>query len=261
MKKLLFLTAIVSLLFVGCNNDNENYDPNDPSRETVRLLPLRIWYGDSGITFEHDEFNRLIRMFDSGSDSNRNTIAYNAQHNPVVLRQVHRNFTGEIYETVTTFQYHNNQVLIARNNGSTQYDTLTINANGSLEEMRSHNLVERYFYNTAGDLILIERITRRWDGSTTTNFIHIDYSDVKSIFRHQNAPNWFRVWFWRNDIELFVGLYHMPSSIRGLSDGDGNMSFSYELDADGYVRQMHIVNEEQWGTSSVTAIIEYVPAR
>jgi len=252
MKKLLFLTAIVSLLFVGCNNDNENYDPNDPSGETVRLLPLRIWFGDSGITFEHDEFNRWVGSFAFDWDSIIYTFTYNVDHNPVVwIRR------SEGQEEVTTFQYHNNQVFIARNN--TQDDTLTINANGSLEEMRSHNLVKRYFYNTAGDLILIERITRRWDGSTTTNFIHIDYSDVKSIFRHQNTPNWFRIWFWGNDLELFGGLYHMPSSIRGHSDW--YVSFSYELDADGYVRQMHIVSESQSGTYSETVIIEYVPAR
>jgi len=254
MKKLLFLTATVSLLFVGCNNDNENYDPNDPSRETVRLLPLLITIPartDTLYHFRYDEFNRLVEI----SGAVRSIITYNVNDNPITMT----NWWG-----VSEFRYDGNLIFITHKDlvdgVVTGIDTLTIGVGGRLESFRSRWGYRTFFYNSNGDLIRIKGISNTvYNGELPIrDTFDIIPSDVRSILRHVNAPKWFATMMMP---EMFSDKRNMPARITCTRRGEIHR-FSYRLDADGYVRQMDWMERNWNGEWSTTVIsVEYIPAR
>jgi len=222
MKKLLFLTAIVSLLFVGCNNDNENYDPNDPSRETVRKLPSRIVsdWGDSRndtINFEYDDLNRLVRVTKTlwSRSSSPPTFTYTFTHN-VNDEPIGFSVRNNGSSTGGSLLHSENQVVFEW----TAYDTLILGANGRLERIVSRQwggskYTYNYTYNSDGNLTRVQRERKIWyavgDGwgvkiiQDTTELEYAN-SSARSIWRHVNMPNWFVTYFISD-----VGLRHSSS--------------------------------------------------
>jgi len=282
MKKLLFLTAIISLLFVGCNNDNENDDPNDPSTETVRLLPSRMvkMLGQERVTeihLEYDNFNRLVRIAEVGEGAFE--VAYNQDHTPATIK-----LGGA---TMATFQYYGNLVLVRSRIEDYHYwniDTLTINTNGQLIRRRSSTFIDwseltpfrgyqfecNFFYNAWGN---VGRIEHSFVGfsSGSTNF---GYSDIKSIFRHVNIPDWFL--FYLNFYILNSARFSERSIINNSFYLDGFFNrtgymissingdyvrFSYELDSDGYVIRMNREWRDNNRRNNDNWRIEYIPAK
>ena len=247
MKKLFFLTAIVSLLLVGCNNDNGDYDPNDPSRETVRLLPSRISFdGGGGIDLQYDDLNRLVRLVSWGDTT---VITYDANNNPVRM---------EGNNVAVTFLYEGKQVFIAGQRWSSLIsDTLTLNANGQVVKRVSwsyntwdgwrRSSQEEFFYNLTGNVVRIME--------NNYHQILYSYSNVRSVFRHVNAPDWFifsvislEIRYPSDDCVPCQTFYHsrigyMMSSIREQYRNEGVLN--YELDANGYVVRATLEWEER----------------
>ena len=275
MKKLFFLTAIVSLLFVGCNNDNGDYDPNDPSTETVRLLPSK-WISSGGsspdtIHFLYDNLNRLetIELWRRHGLSGGMTITYNVNDNPIT--------TGG--QCQGQFRYSGNFVFapICTSNWNWSYDTLTIGIDGRLDEIRGvrggvrerrHN----FSYSSNGNLMKITRQNHLWEGGSDT--IEITYSNVRSIWRHINIPKWFLTYVSVNELTVFPAEFAckrmMPSRIRFSGDEVTEINFAYRLDANGYVVQMDETRTSRWtdwdGTErienrTIVHTIEWIPAR
>jgi len=275
MKKLFCLTAIVSLLFAGCNNDNENYDPNDPSTETVRLLPSK-WISSGGsspdtIRFLYDNLNRLeaTELWRRHGLSGGITITYNVNDNPIATDIWCR---GQ-------FRYSGNFVFVPRcgnSNWSWSYDTLTISVDGRLDTRKVRNSTTYLSYNSSGNLIkIVERHhAYQWmeEWSDTTE---IFYSNVRSIWRHINIPEWFLAYLAVNDLLTFPVEFAckrmMPARIKSSrSDGVTEINFAYRLDANGYVVQMDETRTSRWtdwdGTERIESrtivhTIEWIPAR
>jgi len=225
MKKLLFLTAIVSLLFVGCNNDNDNgyynngnNDPSDPL-ENVRLLPSRIeinWGGPELLAvtdFVYDELNRLVRITTThhfwGTSSppyiTIDTIIYDANGNPIQFGDIH-------------IRYNGNQIYIDTDRWG-GIDTLIVDDNGRLEKILGRSLFnwERriFTYNFDGSIAKIvdyaEYEYRYWwweceylgyysehrERRERTRTYEFEYTDMTagSIWRYVNLPKWFVTYF------------------------------------------------------------------
>jgi len=255
MRKLFFLTAIVSLLFAGCNNDNENYDPNDPSTERAKLLPSKIvipqWVGTAH--FRYDELNRLTKFLGGGDTA---TVIYNVNDNPITMTDRWR---------VSEFRYDGNLIFITHRDLDdgivTGIDTLTIGVGGRLESIRSGWWYRTFVYNSNGDLIRIKGILSNNDDDMVqiSDTFDIIPSDVRSILRHVNAPRWFPTMM--SGISMFSDKRNMPAQIICTRRGEIHR-FSYRLDADGYVRQMDWIMRNWYGEWETTVFtVEYIPAR
>jgi len=261
MKKLLFLTAIVSLLFVGCNNDNY-----DPSTETVRLLPSRIIathsWGSDTVILEYDGQNRLVRLVGKPSSVSSSpprpiVIMYDANSNPTNA--------GD-----KTFRHIGNQVVAYG-------DTLTIGANGRLEGRTSWAGIETFVYDSRGNLTKILRESESWDGSISRDTTEFEYanSNARSIWRHVNVPDWFVVhslpwfidWALNTDRHASVTMTRnglMPTQVRQTNWAWDSGSywitrFDYGIYPNGYISHITI-GGDGWGSPDIWTI-EWIPAR
>jgi YD repeat-containing protein len=267
MKKLLFTTAIISLLFAGCNKDNNGDDPNDPSTERVKKLPSRIIVTNflhiDTINFQYDDQNRLTKITDRWSE---NTITYNVSGNPINV--IWRWLPTGIHYT-TPLQHRGNQIFTYAYSPVGRYDdTLTIDANGRLEKSSTRT----YIYSSNGNLTNIISF-----GNDTVKFEYAN-SNARSIWRHINTPDWFLTYFLSDygritDIILSfvpaIKIGFMPTQKKPLYNllHDNLVKYEYGFDSDGYVRQIDQI--ESWidwsGTehTSITVVytIEYIPAR
>ena len=268
MKKILFTTAIIGLLFAGCDKD-----PNDPNGDEVKKLPSKMRWDYVGYEeihgyqfqplnwqFEYDDQNRLVmydHAFGEGPYS-KTAIIYDEDGNPIRI--------GAGVEG-STFQYGDNQVLVSSDDGYyVEKDTLTINANGQLVSWSSnynyHHRTRNFTYNSNGNVIGIHENREEEEDYIET----FTYSDVRAIWRYVNVPDWFWMYaFVSSSYNLFVG------GTKGymVSSAASGGRCSYRLDADGYVRQVDVIGErrnnstgELEATGSVLVVtFEYIPAK
>jgi len=202
MKKLLFLTAIVSLLFVGCSNDNGDYNNdngnynNGPSKD-VKLLPSRIivtGVRTDTIDFLYDDLNRLVRMtttgllYHWGGTSPRqiiDTIIYDANGNPIQFGDRH-------------IRYNGNQIFVDNIDGR-RGDTLIADDNGRLEKIlwpfSYWRRTSTFVYSSDGELAKVTHRPRHHNLPKIELHFRITDSTAKSIWRYLNAPEWFVTYF------------------------------------------------------------------
>ena len=238
MKQLLLATAIASLLFVGCDKDNDPNDEQNPETEEVKKLLSRTVFKEVGATrsweiqFVYDSLNRLIRTihiskYDLEIYTHTIEFMYNADDSPAKVK-----FS---WEQEITFLYNNNQILVI--NAQTT-DTLTKNADGQLVELRScDDYRVLWIYDVNGNL------TDVTFPNSESNSYNYTYTDVKSVMRHINASAWFYSLF---VAEYTEALFITAPTSRGnmvsrFSNGSEIYDMTYELDADGYVKRAHMV--------------------
>jgi hypothetical protein len=278
MKKILFTTAIISLLFAGCNKDKK------PNGHEVKKLPSKMvnnysvvskegnsihtWSGRDTMIFEYDNINRLVNF----RENNYNTeITYNVHNNPVRIIANEYN----IYDNSTSFHYNGNQIVAIKTHiyssgyrDTINIDTLTVNEHGQLVEMVSKYDYIDFTYNSDGDIIkyvITGEIQIDKDGVERTERIYtLNYSNAKSIWRHVNMPSWFNTYlfFW---IELGIfGSKYMFSEYNG-TRGVERVLVANGLDTDDYVRQTDADVFFDYGYSTWEAshriTIEYVSAK
>jgi len=257
MKKLLFTTAIVSLLFAGCDKNNNGDDPNDPSTETVKLLPSKIINGRDTTGFEYDGQNRLIRIVGmlQWSSVTPTVIMYDANNNPT-------NVGGR------SFRYVGNQIFDTRLDGYSRerVDTLTINANGRLEKIKEFVTIKTFTYDSRGSLTKIVREHDYGDEiyRDTIEFEHAN-SNARSIWRHVNVPDWFVVYV-LSDLSNF---HHRTLSVTTTKNGlmptleqrfswENEIRFDYGIYPNGYISHITVASGSE---SPRIYAIEWIPAK
>ena len=200
MRKILFTTAIISLLFASCDKERSNKE--------IAKLPSKIasamsvwsfndipenWEPNSFDTtiYQYDNLNRLTKII-SGNDTIE--IIYNRnENNPI------KTMRGR--EVEYTFEYSHNQVTIYSNNLSYEHEikiVLTIDANGRITKEQRYNWyndhyfspIIKYSYNSNGNLIGL--VPEGGFYEETHSFI---YSNILSIWRDANVPDWFMYWY------------------------------------------------------------------
>ena len=263
MKKILFATAIIGLLFAGCDKDPNN--GGDPETEAVRKLPSKMILDNvlEVNSFEYDERNRLIRKIEPGSGLSM-TISYDVNDNPVRIGYGWNSESG-----TRTFQYSGNQIFVLRSDDyGSRRDTLTIDVNGQLVELKweqhGREIMERretqsFKYDSRGNLTDIVWISYdTFTDDTTTRKYTITHSEVKSLWRHINMPDWFWYYSFFYGFDIFLGCKtgYMPSQIDFREYGA--YKYAYGLDADGYVRQMDMMAS---GSVFMVLTFEYIPAK
>ncbi|MCL2027249.1 MAG: hypothetical protein FWG79_02060 [Bacteroidales bacterium] len=247
MKKILFTTAIISLLFAGCDKDKE--DPNDPSTEAVKKLPSKIGSTD----YQYDDFNRLVKIGDL-------EITYNANHNPVRFNN------GSASADI---KYIDNSVIFS----SDYYwlfsnDSLTLDANGQLvrrlrEIYGSGYEIWDFTYNSNGN---ITEITRTYYRNNLTGYDEIvytytyTYSNIKSIWRHVNTPDWFFAYL-AGELYFPLKKGYMPLQTQYTGFSTTMRKHAYLQDSDGYVIQWDMERTENGNETTEVYTIEYVPAK
>ena len=273
MKKILITTAIISLLFAGCNKEKDKVMKLPSKRTATTLTSSRHHPLDDTIHFRYDDLNRLVSI------NNRHgsiTITYNADHTPRRVVAGNWSYSGAPNETIF-FQYDNNLV-ITTFCWTSCILTLTLNVDKQLMKWtvdcpEGDKFMKDFTYNSNGNIIKRKTWNSRDTITTAT------YSDVKSIWRYVNIPDWFLFFFSNRYFFVFcVGddswsywgftkKGYMPSELESTPNyfpGRNRSKFAYELDADGYVRRM---NSEHINTiytnekSVIEATFEYVLAK
>ena len=244
MKKILFTTAILSLLFTAC------------SRHEVKLLPSEITYEQSSIHFEYDNENRFIK-WSRNDDRGGAAISYCADGNPL---RVGGNWG-------VTFAFESDHRVVVSWDHHEDTDVLTIDADGQLVRLVSRNKEIDYTYDADGNITGIVYVWRD-ETEAYKEEVFITYSPVKSIWRHVNAPDWFLLYF-ADMFPFFSKMCHMPAQRTVVKNGveQQRSTFTHELDANGYVRQKHRECEEkdsngQWQPAAGRVVtVDYVSAR
>jgi len=222
----------------------------------VKKLPSKIinFLGDETYKFYYDEHNRLIKIVSNSYYRANREIIYDTIHNHPTAIIKNEN---DLYN----FDYDNNQVFIFGNNSKCS-EILTIDFD---------NLSTIKFSSHYPDLLMIyytdEMIVK-------TSFCEqMDYipSDIKSIWRHVNVSNWFLIY-----ISVDAGPYGPFHFLPFPLGKNGNMPeqytrsqleeviLSYELDEDGYVKQIieeRLRNGKRVLRGREIATIEYIFAK
>ena len=265
MKKLLFTTAIISLLFAGCNKDNDPIDEqDDPPTEQVKKLPSRMtllshadYYEDNDTTtffiiLEYDDSNRLVKQSTLGRPNGDIglEIWYNADNTPSKMIENWVDGT-ENQSLKTEFQYVGNSIFSITIRQGFCNDTTILKLNGDqiVETVRCGRK-EVYSYNSNGNVSQINSMDFEY-----SNIMNFEYSNIKSIFRHTNTPDWFFL-LMEERLGPFSKNGYMVSKMIW-SNGHTN-SFVYKTNSDGYVAEMKIFENERLVQ---TIGIEYIPAK
>jgi hypothetical protein len=150
-----------------------------------------------------------------------------------------------------TFQYVGNMVIAKVDNRT---DTLFLNDKGQVIKT---NDGWSFTYNSNGNLE--KRLYTDVNGITTTMFIH-SYTDIPTIFRHVNMPEWF--WMLFTDMTIMYNKGYMTEQIvfgdENIS-GQGAGTFTYEeVDDKGYVIKMKF---DEGGGNYTILTFEYINAK
>ena len=240
MKKILFLTAMVSLLFAACNNEPE------PPTEEVKKLPskeIHPYSQDREIINEYyyDELNRLICIT---RRSDTIDISYNADGTPEKC-MFRRNS-----QLNALFQYSGNQVSI---NG---IPAILLNDKEQAIEIKYSTVIvdtnetEYCTYDENGSWIRSE-YSNHWTSATP--------SEVPGIYRYVNTPEWLLLYL----LQYISCPYKVGYLPEEWIDSRGNTGKSFfELDADGYpVKIEEFVREANDRTYTGKYTFEYTPAK
>ena len=243
MKKILFTTAIIGFIFASCNKDNEEKE--------VKKLPSKFIYDSNVRILEYDNQNRLTKF--TFSENVYQIFSYNSDG---TLSKITRFIDGN-EDHVNTFHYNGNQAFMFRGDSPDTALIFTINSNGELE---SYSFEEFDFeeeeslwwqitltYNSNGNVTKLE-----FPVTETPEVRVFTYSDVKSIFRYVNMPDWFLLWFF--EFEYSKNGY----MVSQINFGGGDISnFTYTTDTNGYA----LTRTATIGEYTATKTFEYIFAK
>jgi len=217
MKKLLTLLIIVVTAIVSVSFKNEE----------VRKLPSKImFYVENDIwslwEYFYDEQNRLIKIATSTENLD---IIYDADGLPLKMKSM---VSENIFNIGVTYQNNGKKIII-------QQDTLWLNDKGQFTNARISifdGINTSYFtYNSNEDII------KKSEGYE----VNLTFSDIPSMWRHVNTPEWFLAWlgFKRGVIFPLEKNGYLVSQQQILDNEP--VLYIYELDTDNYVTRMQSI--------------------
>ena len=213
MKKFLTIvtTALIAIAVVSCNSEEK------PNNEEVRKLPSRMFVKfhnnpehHNVVQFTYDEKNRMTRLVRIRTNLETHPehlyITYNSDNLPIRL--------DGIVPADIIYQDDNNTVIIHQ-------DTFWLNDKGQIaKHSRSGNRIE-FTYNSSGNIITVNGVK-----------IDFEYSNIRSIWRYVNMPEWLHRWLAGRGWVFAEQKYGYFQLLWG----------NFELDENGYI--IKIKNDE-----------------
>ena len=246
MKKLLLSLAMFGFLFAACNKNNNE----------TKKLPSKItntWLSEGGTpnswfqVFEYDNQNRITKIISWDGRSWEDTMRFTYGTGNMPIKMVANGRDGEyVGQRENTFERRGNLILITRESEDRRsVDTVELNANNQIVRwLLDGEGGANVEYNANGN---INKLT--WSGGSVRE---IFYSNVKSIFRYANVPDWFM--FWVFELE-YPAQGYMPTEIHGSNGLIG--SWAYTLNGDWVATRT-----ATWeGESPTTSTFEYINAK
>ncbi|MDR2907255.1 MAG: hypothetical protein LBU91_04620 [Bacteroidales bacterium] len=229
MKKLFLSLATVGLLFTACDKDKNKNDGTNklPSKMTTVYTYSN---GDEPeeyfVAFEYDGQNRMTKL--TWDDGSYDEFSYNADNT------LSKCFEYDAWDTTycqREFIYSGNLMFIKWSNWYSQGEPITWNEtmdtvtleNGRMTKWISrYGDIETFTYNSNGNITRSEY--QYYGNSYYTDY---EYTDIPSIFRHANVPDW--VFWWEIGAELSKSGY----MLKKITDDDGDITeYAYETNGD-----------------------------
>jgi len=219
MKKFLTIvtTALIAIAVVSCNSEEK------PNNEEVRKLPSRtvehLFDGELKIEIEYfyDVRRRLIKIDRRQGEVVH--ITYNSDDLPIRVER-HNDWRTDIVYQDNGKTIILSSVSLFLNPGYLWTDTLWLNDKGQLirfKRSKGLNIDKVFSYDSNGNI------------ATVTGWIgYAEYSDIPSIWRHANIPDWFFYWLW------YPNMFVMQPQRSGYMFS----GFYYTLNADNYVTEI-----------------------
>ncbi len=241
MKKVLLSLAAFSIVCVGCNKDDDKTTDKLPSKMTYSITypdeaeEPNIWF----IAFEYDGQNRMTKI--SYSDGGYDEISYNSDNT------ISKIFEFDGYDTAycqTECTYNGNSMVIKRTNWYHQgdsvswrndRDTLTL-SDGRVTKQVDGERTQTFTYNANGNVTRYEYAYGTYSGGTD-----FEYTDIKSIFRNVNMPDW--LLRWEVDDNYSKSGYMLKKSTG--DDGDVD-EYTYETTGDYVSKRIYTMVEEDY---------------
>jgi len=247
MKKIVFIAMLCNLLFVACKKENET---------TTHQVPARKIENGRLTIFQYDNQNRLIREIFVWGAEDRDTIeyVYNPDGTPKKILRLGK-LDGDV-----EFIYSGNHTILkisSRWNWAQDlmaYDTakFMLNPNGEIVNMEAWGVLASFTYNSNGNITAVDYGSERAD---------MLYSDVPSIWRHVNVPNWFFAVVW-GDFWVSKTGYMLRKKTKSWDCVDSdNEVVEYIYEGNDYVSRVTRRTASFGNTKTEIMLFEYVLAK
>jgi len=224
-----------------------------------KKLPSKITVGYNIVQFNYDKLNRLIRIKSNDYHSVDREIIYKATSNYPDVIKYGRHSQRKFY-------YDDNHVLVFRDRDTV--NILTINSNKlSVKKFFSCSPFDQLKIYYKNENIVKTSLDENCQFMAETK--NYTPSDIKSIWRYVNAPDWFITHISSDptsmdNFQLLPFLLNKKGNMpKQYKIGNTVHNFSYELDDDGYVKQIiqEVLQNGKRVGYGVIATIEYIRAK